>query len=220
MIARRQNCLGLLLLALAGCPGPAGGPMATGRPPLVERGDGAVVMTASGMAFPKSVAGYDRADPHVYAADGTDVSVGYVRTGLVAGVSATVYVYPAPAVASFGSPPDVVAAARARLSRGEFDRRKAELVDAHPDARLLDEGPVTLAQAGRPHDGWRATYTYGMDYHGSPVTLRSYLYTFCYVDPAGRWAMEYRLDYPTLVDNAALVEQLLHELPWTFRSGD
>ena len=142
---------------LAGCPGPAT------YPPVAARGaNDALVMTASGMTFPTTVGEFHRVMPQSYNPDGSDVSVGYVYPGPsgFGGVSATVYVYPAPTLASFGSPPDVVEGAKAHLARSEFDRREAELVAHHPDAQLLNEQACALTQGGSPHAGWRATYTY------------------------------------------------------------
>src|SRR5260370_37322414 len=68
-------------------------------------------------------------------------------------VAATVYVYPAPSLISIGSPSDVVASARATLCKTEFERRKGELIGAHPGARQIGEKDAPLPQGGPPLPG-------------------------------------------------------------------
>jgi len=107
--------------------------------PMAVNAQGSYHHLASGMTFPPAVGDFERVKITQYDAAGEDVGVGYNLVSPIAGIAATVYVYPAPSLLSIGSPPDVVASARGTLCNNEFARRKKELVDAHSGARLIQE---------------------------------------------------------------------------------
>jgi hypothetical protein len=190
---RRAFRLALILLvpfAFCGCR--SSEPAVVSGPPFVEQGAD-LKHAASGMVFPSAALGFAREMPRVYDNTGRDISVGYNLTGAAGAIVATVYVYPAPALTSFGSSDNVVADARAHLTRGEFDRRKQEVLQVHPAAVLLREGQVAFP-AGGAGDGWKAEYSLTETIGGISGPVRSQLFVFCYVGQG--WALEYRFSYP------------------------
>ena len=152
---------------------------------------------------------------------GLDVGVGYNQTDPAAPVAATIYVYPAPPLISTGSPASVIAAARQRLCKGEFERRKAELAAAHPGAALVEEKDVLLQRGGRQVAGKRAIYDYEAQFGGKftgpftgvRVPVSSQVYVFCYV--GGKWAIQYRFTSPRAVGSSGVIASFLADLPWT-----
>lgn len=203
---RRLVLAVLLPLSVGGCP--AGGPTATGPAFTHEGAD--LRHVASGMSFPSAVGGFQRVSPHIYDIAGRDVSVGYNLVDGDRSIVATVYVYPAPSLMSFGSPDRVVADARARLARGEFERRKTEVTHAHPGAALLQEEPATLSQTPSSIDGWQATFALTSDFAGQNRALQSELFVFCFVGQA--WALEYRFTYPQQLSPRAQIDSFIHDL--------
>lgn len=194
-------------LAVGGCPG--GRPTAATGPSFTQEGTDLRHIT-SGMLFPSTVGLFQRVAPQIYDPTGRDVSVGYNLANGDNLIAATVYVYPAPSLISFGSPDSVVADARARLAHGEFERRKKEVTRAHPGAILLQEGPVTLSQDPTAIDGWQATFTFTGDFAGRNRTLQSELFVFCFV--ARKWALEYRFTYPQQLTPRADIDGFMREL--------
>ena len=166
---------------------------------------------ASGMLFPASVDDFQRVTPFTYDAAGKDVSVGY-NAGRP--IVATVYIYPAPSLESFGSPPNVVADARVRLANAEFERRKREVTDANPGAVLVQERPVTLTQNNVSIDGQEASFTFTGDLGGQMRKLRSELFVFCFLGQT--WALEYRISYPEEIDSRAEIDAFMRDLRLPF----
>lgn len=196
-----------MVLPLGGCP-PVNSPSSAG-PFLIHVGDD-LVHQASGMDFPSRVGEFQRASGHVYNANGRDISVGYNMLGVNGTIVATVYVYPAPSLISIGSPDNVIADARAKLTQMEFARRKREIVLSHRDATLLDESPYDLVQASGSLAGWKAVFSYALNVNGNMAPARSQLFVFCLVH--GPWALEYRFTYPQSLDASPAIKAFMQML--------
>lgn len=184
--------------------------------PEITQPVGAYVHAPSGMRFPAEVGDFHRVDIIKYDAAGLDVSAGYDLTTLTGGVAATVYVYPAPPLVSIGSPADVVASARARLCKGEFERRKSEVAASHLGARLTEEKEVPPVQGSASTMGRMATFEFQDLFWGRRQPLQSELYVFC---PVGqRWAFEYRFTSPKGFEARGKISEFLAKLQWTISS--
>jgi hypothetical protein len=193
---------------LAGAPDPA-----AAAEPVDVNGAGSYIHSASGMTFPSAVGGFRQVEVRQYDATGKDVGVGYNLVSPEVQVVATVYVYPAPSLISIFSPPEVVADARAHLCQGEFTRRKQEILDAHPRARLIQEGEARPPGGRAP--GHVASYEFESVFGHRLQPVGSQLYVFCYV--GGKWAVEYRFTWPRdeAVDSA--IAGFMAGLSWTIR---
>jgi hypothetical protein len=184
--------------------------------PLAVNAQGSYTHTASGMTFPPTVGYFERVNITQYDAAGEDVGVGYNLVSQIVDIAATVYVYPAPSLVSIGSPPDVVASARATLCNNEFARRKKELVDAHSGARLIQERAAPPLGGGPQIPGEMAAFEYDDLFGGQRQPLRSELYVFCYV--GGKWAFEYRFTSPKSRDASGAILTFIATLRWTVPS--
>lgn len=211
MIATRLSVLALAALALAGCQDPAATSVA--RPAALDA-QNHYVHVGSGMRFPAAVNDYQRGEIMRFDAAGLDVGVNYLRRREAdASVVATVYIYPAPALVTIGSPADVVATARDRLCRNEFGRRKRELVAFHPQARLLEECDARAPESLPPVPGRMAVYEFEEPFAGRSQLLRSELWVFCYVTP--KWAIQYRFTSPKSAEAESAIRDFMTTLPWS-----
>ena len=197
------------VLVLCGCPSVPMRPLAHSEPVAVR---GAYVHSGSRITMPESVAGFQRATVLRYDADGLDVSSAYNFANAAYEIAATVYVYPAPSLVSIGSPPEVVAGAKAHLTEEEFERRKQEIQRAHPGATLIEQRDTVRAESGRSYPGKLAVFEYQGVFAGSKMALRSHLYVFCYV--GGKWAVEYRFTRPTGQDADRKIQEFIEKWRW------
>ena len=173
---------------------------------------GAYVHSASKIVMPESVAGFQREAIFRYDADGLDVSAAYNFVTVSHRIAATVYVYPAPSLVSIGSPPDVVAGARAHLTEGEFERRKQEIQHAHPGAALIEQRDTFRTESGQSYPAKLAVFEYEDVFAGSRIPVRSHLYVFCYV--GGKWAVEYRFTRPKGEDADREIQGFIQKWSW------
>lgn len=204
----------LMSLPLLACP--------TMRPtylaqPEVIKAEGLYIHTASGMAFPSKVGNFQRGAVRRYDAEGLDVSAGYDLITPSGAVAATVYVYPAPSLVSIGSPPEVVASARARLSQNEFETRKQEILHVHPGARLIQEREVSMPWGSMTYSGRMATFEFEDFFAGQRQVLRSHVYLFSYVGE--KWTIKYRFTHPKSFDATKEIEGFMQSLSWTLISS-
>jgi hypothetical protein len=207
-------CAALASLCLTGCK--SSQPAQLAQPTTVQV-QGPYTHSASGMAFPPSVGDFQRVNVMRYDAGGLDVSAGYNLGTPTGEVAATVYVYPAPSLISVGSPPEVIASARATLCNSEFERRKKEVSASHAGARSIQEEDVPPPQAIPPIPGKKTSFEYDDFFGGQRQPLRSELYVFCYV--GGRWAFEYRFTSPKNSDAADAISAFMAALRWTVPRG-
>lgn len=173
---------------------------------------GAYVHSASKITMPESVAGFQREGITRYDADGLDVSGAYNLVTPSHRIAATVYVYPSPPLTSIGSPPDVVAGARAHLTEGEFARRKQEIQQAHQGAVLVEQRDVSRAESGQSYAGKLAIFEYEEVFAGSRMPVRARLYLFCYV--GGMWTVKYRFTHPKGEDAGREIQEFIQKWSW------
>jgi hypothetical protein len=165
------------------------------------------------MIFPPTVGAFQRVALSRYDSQGLDVSAGYNLPAFAGGIAATVYVYPAPSLVSIGSPPGVVASARATLCQSEFERGKREVLGAHAGGRLLGEKDVVLLQGGTNFSGRAATFEYDGLFAGQHQPVSSELYVFCYI--GGSWTIKYRFTYARTFDATEAISAFMRTLSWT-----
>ena len=178
--------------------------------PLVVRGT--YSHPASKIIMPESVAGFQRDRILRYDADGLDVSAGYNLVTTSHRIAATVYVYPAPSLVSIGSPPEVVASARAHLTEGEFERRKQEIQHAHPGAALIEQRAIVRTENGQSYPGKLAIFEYEDLFAGSRISVRSQLRVFCYI--GNKWAVAYRFTCPKTEDADQEIQEFIKKWSW------
>ncbi len=174
--------------------------------------EGRYVHPRSKITIPETVAGFWRGAIVRYDSGDLDISAGYDLRSAARHIVATVYVYPAPRLVSIGSPPEVVAGARAHLAAGEFDRRKREVQQVHPGAQLVEQRDTVRMEGGQSYSGKLAVFEYDEVFAGSKMPLRSCLYVFCYVD--SKWAIEYRFTYPKDQDAEKAIQEFIQKWNW------
>ncbi len=181
----------------------------------VLRPTGVYLQAPSGMAYPESVGEFHRISIIRYEPDGSDLSAGYNRAEPQKEIVVTVYVFPSPAVRSFGSPHSVIEDARNHVCADQFKTIQKEIMGAHPEAVLLREGATSLVQGNAKHDGHFAAYKVtNRKFAGREnVLLRSDAYAFCHA--GGKWTVEYRIDYPFDYDAGPQITAFMRDLIWT-----
>jgi hypothetical protein len=184
---------------------------ASQAPPTIEA-SGLYIHPASKLQLPVDVGRFRRQSIHQYDAAGTDISAGYNFVAPGKAVAATVYIYPGSTVHSGGSPANVVADAKARLTQAEFLRREREIVAANPSATLIDQQDVTHTENGHTYLGKMAFFDVRGPFAGQIMDLNSRLYVFCFVDDS--WAIEYRFTYPRGVDVDADIKSFIASWNW------
>ncbi|MCR6643210.1 MAG: hypothetical protein NVV62_00900 [Terricaulis sp.] len=180
----------------------------------------AYIHVNSGMVFPVGVGPFTRVGVTRYSENAYDESVGYSTLVAAPGseIAATVYVYPAPQLRSYGSPPDVIASARAYLCASDFSRARVDIERAHPGATLISSSEAVLYNAGVMHNGFQAHYSFTAPRFAmrDAVPVRSELYVFC---ASERWLLKYRFTYPADYDAAPQIDAFLRGLRWTIPSA-
>jgi hypothetical protein len=180
-------------------------------PPTIDA-SGLYIHPASKFQLPESVGRFRRQSIRQYDTTGTDISAGYNFVAAGKAVAATVYIYPGSTVHSVGSPANVVADAKARLTQAEFLRREREIVAANPSAMLVDQQDVTRTENGHTYLGKMAFFDIRGPFAGQVMDLNSRLYVFCFIDDS--WAVEYRFTYPRGVDVDADIKTFIASWNW------
>ncbi len=164
------------------------------------------------MTFPKTVGTFGRTNINQYDKDGLDVSAGYNLWTLNGIVVTTVYCFPGPSLVSIGSPPDVVADAKAHLADAAFDSIKREISAHHLKVKFIDEQTVTHDSNGKTYAGKIAKFEYS-EATSPDQTLYSTVALFCFVNE--KWALEYRFTSSNEPATMAATETFISTLPWT-----
>lgn len=198
--------IGCICVAVAAC---SSAPRHLAKPETIAA-DGAYTHAASGMSFPLTAADFRRVTLLRYDSQAQDVSAYYYLPSPSGGIAATVYVDPAPPLVPVGSAADLPAA-RSVSCQSEADRRKREIYNLHPSAKLLQERDVSLVQNGTPRRGKVAEFDYDDDFGGQRQALHAELYLFCFV--ANRWALEYRFTAPKTFDAGGRIAAFMKSLP-------
>lgn len=197
-----------LSVLLVGCP-------VRPRPldqPQVILADGAYAHEKSGMTFPLAVGDFRRSLVQRYDQEGLDVSAGYDLYDSRYKIAVTVYVYPAPPLVSIGSPPETIAAARAILTKKEFEVRKQEVMLSHTGGQLIEDTEISIPVGGTLRRGRIATFEYEQNFAGQRQPVRSHLCMFNFV--GGKWALKYRFTYPKSLEATREIDTVLQGVPW------
>lgn len=195
----------LFCLFLTGCP-----PAPTAIKPTKIIVQGIYAHKETGMEFPESIENFKRESVVKYDSKEEDISAGYNYISQYDPIAVTVYVYPAPPVVSIGSPPEIVAAARANV----FDAHYREIVNAllscHTDAALISDDNFLLSQPSGSLNGKKAVLNYKQNFAGTTQSVISSFYLF----QKGKWLIKYRATYPWALSNQApdYVESLMRKL--------
>jgi len=205
--------VGCLCLALVAC---SSAPARHLAKPETIPAEGSYTHAASGMNFPAAVGDFRRVTLLRYDSETRDVSAYYFMPAPSGGIAATVYVDPAPPLVPVGTPADLPAA-RAISCESEVDRRKREIYNLHPSAKLLQEKDVSLVQGGASHRGKAAEFDYDDVFGGQRQALHAEVYLFCYVGRS--WALEYRFTTPKTFDVGGRIAAFMKTLPWTVAAG-
>lgn len=196
-------------LVLCGCPSMHTRSLAQPEHVAVR---GAYVHSASKITMPESVGSFQRDTVSRYDADGLDVSVAYNLVTQFHQIAATVYLYPSPSLTSIGSPPEVVAGARAYLTEAEFEHGKQEIQQAHPGAALVEQRDISQIESGQTYAGKLAVFEYDEVFAGSRMLVHSRLYLFCYV--GGKWTVKYRFSHPKNEDADREIQEFIQKWSW------
>jgi hypothetical protein len=194
--------------SLIGCPAH----QRTLNPPETIIAEGAYSHEKSGMTFPLAVGEYRRVGIQRYDQEGLNISASYNLEDGRRQITATVYVYPAPPLASIGSPPETIALARSHLSKQEFEARKREVLQPRLGARLIEDTEILIPIGGTIRTGRMATFEYDERFAGKHQALRSHLCVFNFVD--GKWALKYRITYPKGLETTREIDMLMEGAPW------
>jgi hypothetical protein len=153
---------------------------------------GPFVANEAGVTFPEQVGEFRRVTVIMYSPDRKNLGVGYNLFDPENPVVATVYVYPARRVLSFGSPRDVVEGAHDKLEQMEMDSIIHEISNAHRGAQLVVQEKASVTAGGRTLDGRHAQFSYEEAFAGKRQPLLGDVWLFT----VGKWYLKYRVTYP------------------------
>jgi hypothetical protein len=201
---------GILLVALAFVLIGSRSIQANGPVPLHEQN----VYTHAGteMIFPEHIGKFQRVQITQFAPDEKDVGVGYNLYDPVSPISATVYIYLAPSVVSTGSSPEVVEAAKALMFHSHLNDVKQEIMQVHPDAKLISENSCVVTIGEQSRKGQKVTFEFAYVFGTKPQDSISQLYLF----QNDGWMIKYRFTFPkaTAATSEAVVMDFLKKLAW------
>ena len=154
---------------------------------------GPFVVREAQMTFPERAGAFRRVNVTIYTPDQSNVSAGYNSNDPSNPIIATIYVYPARKVLSFGSPRKVIEAAHDKLEEMELESDIREVLDAHRGAKLVDQGKIEIhAGGGYVLDGRQARFAYKEVFASKEQALTGRIWLFT----LGDWYLKYRVTYP------------------------
>ena len=159
--------------------------------------DGNYVHIYSGMKFPAQIGLFQREGVYHYDYTGYDVSVNY-KLYEPGQVLVSVYIYPT---------------SRSTSLMHEFDKVKAEIIQAHSGANWLGDNEVKHIDGDETVQGKKASYTYETDFVWRYQQVLSYAYLF----KRGKWVILYRITYPQLQHDAVHKEvaNFIQAIDWS-----
>jgi hypothetical protein len=171
---------------------------------------GPFVAKEAGITFPEKVGEFQRVNIMIYSPDQKDLSAGYNLMDSANPIVATVYIYPARRVLSFGSPREVVEEAHDKLEQMEMDSIIREISNAHRGAQLIIQEPARVTVGGRALHGRHVRFAYKEDFAGKRQSLLGDVWLFT----AGKWYLKYRVTYPAGNEARAMtdVKKLMNAL--------
>jgi hypothetical protein len=98
------------------------------------------------------------------------------------------------------------------LADGEFERRKQEVLHAHPGAVLLEQRNISQTERDQLYSGKIAIFEFEEVFAGSRMPVRSRLYLFCYV--GGKWTVKYRFTHPKSEDADREIQEFIQKWSW------
>ena len=168
-------------------------------------------------SFPESIGTFHRVNVQKNDREGKDVGVGYNSSIPIA---ATVFVYPSSKDLALYPSPKLENASESLLDH-HFEAYKQNVLQAHPDAKLISEGPGTIVQGKNQFGGKKAVFSLGYKFGIAPQKSVSELYVFL-IEPnvkfllTERYFVTYRITYPANLKSQAEkeVSSFLSELKW------
>lgn len=192
-------------------------PAASAQPRSIER-PGTVSHPGANAHFPERVGEFQRSDVVQYDADGNDVSASYnlVRGGDRLLIS--VYVYPAPQVASAPGSRSTADVARARLCRQQMTDigLVIENQPQYRDTRRVENGAAAAVAGLGPGLNLRSVHNFTGPFSGREQEVRSETDLYCYVD--GRWLVKYRASSNAAFDVREAIDTFIRTGPWPGRT--
>lgn len=207
-------CFVLCGSLLAGCETPAEARTADSVAP----GPDFVEHRGSGIRFPETLAGFRRGELNVYDEDGEDQSFAYDRVTLLEVIALTLYVYPAPALVSIGSPDSARESALRRQIDLQFESAVEPFLGRNSQATLLVDQSRELPFCGTRLPGRGALYRTPNRsvFPGVTAISRFELYR------DGEWWIKLRATYPESMAERAdrSISKLVEALDLANRSSE
>jgi len=148
----------------------------------------------TGFTFPLKVGAFKRVRVTPFNANASDVGIDYNNDPLTAHVSVNIYPAKGPVQA-------------------HYEQCRDQVAQVHPDAKLVEEKPVTLNKAGATYNGYSALFTFQGKFGGdTEQELLAKLLVFRY----GDYFVTYRVSYSE-DDRAAtekLIDDFIQQLDW------
>jgi hypothetical protein len=173
----------------------------------VENPPDPYVQQQTGMSFPEHIGNFLRHQVVRYAADGSDVGIGYeLDLDEQKQAYVSMFIYPAP---------DAAPSQRAGACRELHEGMKRDIVSHEADARLESQSEVASPSPYFKPRGLRATYSGGSANFAAtvqPVHEEALLYCFA----GQKWLVSYRITWPEKYAASARPEvvKLLQALKW------
>lgn len=141
------------------------------------------------MLFPEQVGDFHRIA--IFQDNQPEVGAEYSLTLPSKLMSAHVYLYPAVAVPTAGTPPGTLPQGSALLIQKDFEKQKRAIMESHPGIHLTFESQLTTTVWSEPRNGKMSRFM-----HQEPSTFKSWR-TALFVYPAfsNRWALRYVFTY-------------------------
>ena len=150
------------------------------------------VHSFTGFAFPLQVGAFKRVRITPFNATASDVGVDYSNDSFTAHVSVNIYPAKGPIQA-------------------HYQQCRDQVTQVHPDAKLVEEKPVTLNKGGAAYDGYSALFSFqGKFSTDTAQELLSKLLVFSY----GDYFVTYRFSYSK--DDQAATEKLIDDFNQKF----
>ena len=201
---------GILLIALALVLIGSRSIQADGPVPLHDQSD--YTHAGTEMIFPEHIGKFQRVQITQFAPEEKDVGIGYNFYDPVSPISATVYIYLAPSVVSIGSSPEVAETTKDLMFQSHLNDVKREIMQVHPDAKLISENSCVVTIGEQSHKGQEVTFEFAYVFGTKPQDSISQLYLFQH----DGWMIKYRFTFPkvTAVTSEAVVMDFLKKLVW------
>ena len=163
------------------------------------RADDDYVHSFTGFTFPQKVGAFERGRITPFNEAHSDIEVDYDNKPYTVHLSA--YVYPAH-----------------DLLKKHYEQCKADVMQVHPDAKLLEENPMTLDKAGTKYDGFYALFLFrGKFVANTDQDLLSQLIVF----QRGDYYVLFRISYAASdkVKAEAEINDFIQQLAWPKGDG-